>query len=66
MLVLHKLPLVEGVKVPVEGLCHDGFNIGLAGLRATVQLEGLVGLLVGRLKLELLRLVVCHTQLSHS
>ena len=61
MLVLHKLPLVEGVKVPVEGLCHDGFHIGLASLRATVQLEGLIGLLVGRLKLELLRLVVCHT-----
>ncbi len=60
VLVLHVLPLVESVKVPVEGLCHYRVHIGLTGLRATIQLESLISLLVGRLKLELLGLVVSH------
>ena len=63
MLVLHKLPLMESVKVSIECLCDHGLYIRFAGLGAAGQLEPLIGLLICRLELELLRLVVSDAQL---
>ncbi len=65
MLVLHKFSLVESVEVSIESLCHDGINVGLAGLGTAVQLECLVSLLVCGLKLKLLWLIVSHTELRN-
>lgn len=66
MLVLHKLSLVESVEVTIESLGDDRIYNGLACLRASAQLEGLVNLLVCSLKLKLLGLVVGYTQLRYS
>ena len=56
--MLHKLLLVEGVEVAGERFCHNRVHDWLGGTWAAVQLEGLIGLLVGCLKFELLWLVV--------
>lgn len=65
MLVLNKLSLVESVEVTVKCLGDDRIYNGFGCLRASTQLEGLVYFLVCGLKLKLLRLVVCNTQLRH-
>ena len=56
--MLHKFLLVECFKVACEGLCNYWVYDWLSGSWATVQLEGLVGLLIGGLKFEFLRLIV--------
>ena len=56
--MFHILFLVECIEVPGEGLCHHGIDNWLGRSRSLVQLEGLVGLLVRRLKFEFLRLIV--------
>ena len=57
------LLLVESVKMLRERLCHNCLNDWLARLWTPTQLEWLVQLLVGGLKLELMRLVVRDTEL---
>jgi hypothetical protein len=56
--MLHKLLLVECVKMSCESLSHDRVNNWLGSSRATVQLEGLIGLLICSLKFEFLWLIV--------
>ena len=53
--------LVECVEVAREGLRYNGINNWLGRSWTTVQLEGLIILLVGRLKFEFLRLIVRHS-----
>lgn len=62
MFVLHELFLVECVEVTLKSLCHNWVNQGLASQRTTIQLESLIGLLVCRLILKLLRLIMGHSK----
>jgi hypothetical protein len=61
--MLHKLFLVEGLKVTGEGLGNHGINYGLGCPWARVQFKALIGLLISRLKFELLWLVVRHSKI---
>ena len=60
-IMLHKLFLVEGLKVTGEGLGNHGVNYGLGCPWTRIQFKALIGLLVCRLKFEFLRLIVRHS-----
>jgi len=59
--MLHKLFLVEGLKMTREGLSDHRVNHWLGCPWARVQFKALIGLLVCGLKLKLLRLIVGHS-----
>jgi hypothetical protein len=56
--MLHKLLLVECIEMACKSLCHYWVYHWLGCSWATVQLEGLIGLLICGLKFELLWLIV--------